>query len=231
MAVLLVMGVAASGCGAGYGEPVSSGDTAQSAGQTEPGGTPGATTTSGGGGTTTTGTTPAGGTTTSGRTTTTGGGDQQGGQQNGGQQGSGGDGGAAALTAYAQAANSYCSGLTAAGAAFNRAAQDLAGSTGAAALRGAGRGIVAFSDALKRATGGLRSATPPSQFRRFNSSTLAAVSKVTSAVDGSRSALLAGNAGAMQRVGAKVQGLQSSGNVKVPSSLASRAPACKAFAG
>lgn len=229
-ALLLAVGLATTGCGAGYGEPVSSGDDgAQPAAQTQastPAGTPG---TPGATSGTTTGGTPAGGgQTTTGTTTAT----TSTGGQGSGNQGSGSDAAAAALTAYAQATNGYCSGLTAAGNAFNQAAKNLAGATGAAALRGAGRGIVAFSDSLKRATAGLRAATPPAAYRRFHSATLNAVSKMTSAVDAARGRLLAGDAGAMQSVGTKVSGLQSaSGSVRVPSALARKAPACRAFAG
>lgn len=229
MALTASCALALGACGgAGYGEPVAGGgDGALPAGQPTPDGAPAA---GGAPGTTTapkptttartTASTPAPTSTT---TTSTGSGDD------------GGTGGSSApsTAAYARAAGTFCSRFTSAGQSYASALQRVAGSgnpTSTSSLRQLGKATVAFSDALKQAAAALDGATPPTRYQTFHVSTLRALRGISSAIDGSRAQLLAGDSAAIARVGGRVQS-SGGGSAKVPAALASRAPACKPFVG
>ncbi len=216
--------------GAGYGEPVAGGDgAAPVAGATVP--QDGASGDATGGQTRTTTRTSSSRTTSA--TTRSAPAAGGGNSSDGGGGSAGRTGGGPTIASYSSAVNGFCQQFTSAGQAYNQAFQELAsgGDTSSAGARKLlGQATVAFSDGLKNAASALRKGTPPASQRGFHTRTLGALDSITSAIGGSRSQLLAGDTAALGRVATKVQASGASG-VKVPSAIASRAPACKAFAG
>ncbi|MGE4426300.1 MAG: hypothetical protein AB7G37_07605 [Solirubrobacteraceae bacterium] len=219
-AAAVVAVLAMTGCGAGYGDPISVTDAAAGGPATTP---VAPDTTATAPPTTTTDTPPTGNgpsTTSTGSSTTTTDGGSSGGSTNGGSGGSSGGG-----SAYGNAVQLYCKG-------FKEAAQTYGESYLAAGtdLPRIGSTIVAFGSDIEDASRALRAIPPPPNFSAFHRTALAGIRKLTSSISDNASKLRAGNQKAGLEVFREIQSAQQA-LTSFPSAILRRAPGCRALTG